>query len=924
MKNDGTQPIFTLRDDIEATDDSVALCDEEKIVTPNEEESTPVRLKKLFAAREKRSIQAEDANDTVEVAVSSEESVAEKDSVVGEPAEEINQKEKKVAKKKRRRKTPDLNLAERYFPKADAGLTAEQVQRRKDDGYVNEMPDKKGKSILQIFLGNIFTFFNMLYLVIAIILMAYGQWAQITFLIVAIVNTGIAIFQEIKSKISLDKLKIVAAPTVKVIRDFAESEISVAEIALDDVMKLETGVQICADAIVLEGQVEVNEAMLTGESESVVKKIGDTLFAGSYVVSGACVARADKIAETNYIEGLTSRARKYKKPRSQLLGGLKIILKVVAVIIVFMIYFMWQTNYTTFLSSGLSKDEAFVKALTNTAGSVIGMIPAGPFLLTSMTLAVSVIRLSKRKTMVQELYCIEMLARVDTICLDKTGTLTDGTMRVVETIDFNSGSRYTLKEIMGSVLKAQNDKNMTSKALKKHFGNKSILKPTAIVPFSSSRKMSAVSFEKEGTFFLGAPEFVLNAKNQRVETLVKKYAEKGFRVLLLAQSSSVIYSKKDEEVKLPIVRRPIALIVIEDHIREDAVKTINWFKENGVGAKIISGDNPLTVSHIAAKVGVENASDYISLEGMDEKTVAEVANKYTVFGRVSPEQKAILVKAMKKAGHTVAMTGDGVNDILALRESDCAIALAGGSQAACNAAHLVLLDDNFASLPQVVAEGRQVVNNIQAATSMYFMKTIYTIVLNILIVIVNYGFKHKAAYPFTSSQVMLLEMFIVGLPTTILALQKNTDIIRGKFLVNVAKRSFPASLTFLVITISLYAVFLSTQNSNWLAINIGQDEFSTIAVLALTFGSYFALYYACKPLNWWKALMLVGVLLLVLLGIFVLPRFFGYSSLHGVEVLLLLCAILISFPLLKFNKWLVARIVNATGALIKRICKKGE
>ena len=777
---------------------------------------------------------------------------------------------------------------------------------------------------MQIFLGNIFTFFNMLYLVIAVILMAYGQWTQITFLLVAIVNTGIAIFQEIKSKKSLDKLKIVAAPTVKVVRDGIETEISVDEIALDDVMKLETGVQICADAVVLEGQTEVNEAMLTGESESVVKKKGDTLFAGSYVVSGACVARADKIAETNYIEGLTSRARKYKKPRSQLLGGLKIILKVVAVIIVFMIYFMWQTNYTTFLSSGLSRDEAFIKALTNTAGSVIGMIPAGPFLLTSMTLAVSVIRLSKRKTMVQELYCIEMLARVDTICLDKTGTLTDGTMRVVETIDFNSGSRYTLKEIMGSVLKAQNDKNMTSKALKKYFGAKSVLKHTAIVPFSSSRKMSAVSFEKEGTFFLGAPEFVLNAKNQRVESLVKKYAEKGYRVLLLAQSSSVIYAKKDEEIKLPVVRRPIALIVIEDHIRDDAIKTINWFKENGVGAKIISGDNPLTVSHIAAKVGVENAENYISLEGLDEKTVAEIANKYTVFGRGSPEQKAILVKAIKKAGHTVAMTGDGVNDILALRESDCAIALAGGSQAACNAAHLVLLDDNFASLPQVVAEGRQVVNNIQAATSMYFMKTIYTIVLNLLIVIANYGFKHKAAYPFTSSQVMLLEMMIVGLPTTILALQKNREIIRGKFLVNVAKRSFPASLTFLVITISLYAVFLSTQGSDWLSVKIGQDEFSTVAVLALTFGSYFALYYACKPLNWWKSLMLVGVLLLVLLGIFALPWFFGYAVLNGVEILLLVCAVLLSFPLLKFNMWLVAKVVNATGRIVRRFDVKGE
>ena len=530
MKNDGTQPIFTLKDDLEAAEDSAAPCVAEKTEKEASEASVSTRLKNLFAARKKSSSNEENRENELS---ETEEASADEPRLPDDG--DGKEKSKKASRKKKRRKTPDLSLAQRYCPRADEGLTSEQVESRKEDGYVNELSRKQGKSVLQIFLGNIFTFFNMLYLVIAVILMVYAQWTQITFLIVAVVNTGIAIFQEIKSKKSLDKLRIVAAPAVKVVRDGKETEISVEEIVLDDVMKLETGVQICADAVVLEGQTEVNESMLTGESESVVKKKGDNLFAGSYVVSGACLARADKIAEANYIEGLTSRARKYKKPRSQLLGGLKIILKVVAVIIILMIYFMWQTNYTTFLASGLNSDEAFIRALTNTAGSVIGMIPAGPFLLTSMTLAVSVIRLSKRKTMVQELYCIEMLARVDTICLDKTGTLTDGTMRVVETIDFNSGSRYTLKEIMGSVLKAQNDKNMTSKALKKHFGAKSVLKHTAIVPFSSSRKLSAVSFEKEGTFFLGAPEFVLNAKNQRVDSLVRKYAEKGFRVLLLAQ-----------------------------------------------------------------------------------------------------------------------------------------------------------------------------------------------------------------------------------------------------------------------------------------------------------------------------------------------------------------------------------------------------
>ena len=385
MKNDGTQPIFTLKDDLEAAEDSAAPCVAEKTEKEASEASVSTRLKNLFAARKKSSSNEENRENELS---ETEEASADEPRLPDDG--DGKEKSKKASRKKKRRKTPDLSLAQRYCPRADEGLTSEQVESRKEDGYVNELSRKQGKSVLQIFLGNIFTFFNMLYLVIAVILMVYAQWTQITFLIVAVVNTGIAIFQEIKSKKSLDKLRIVAAPAVKVVRDGKETEISVEEIVLDDVMKLETGVQICADAVVLEGQTEVNESMLTGESESVVKKKGDNLFAGSYVVSGACLARADKIAEANYIEGLTSRARKYKKPRSQLLGGLKIILKVVAVIIILMIYFMWQTNYTTFLASGLNSDEAFIRALTNTAGSVIGMIPAGPFLLTSMTLAVSV------------------------------------------------------------------------------------------------------------------------------------------------------------------------------------------------------------------------------------------------------------------------------------------------------------------------------------------------------------------------------------------------------------------------------------------------------------------------------------------------------------------------------------------------------
>ena len=801
--------------------------------------------------------------------------------------------------KKRKKSMPiDLSQVGHFDVRTEEGLTAAQVADRTENGLNNIDTSKKSKTIPQIILSNVFTFFNVIYIVIAAILLFYGMPKQCSFLPVVAANTLIAIVQEIKSKRTLDRLNLITEPKVRVVRDGMTTEISVKELVLDDIVTLRSGEQISADCIVRDGYVEVNESILTGESEAVTKREGDTLYAGSFVVSGNCTAQVSAVGRYNYIAGLTGRARMYQKPRSQMLKSLKRILVFVAIIIVPMTICLFVVNGT---SNGIDWSAFNVFDRTNkplldtvraTSGSVISMIPAGPFLLTSVALGASFLRLSKNNTLAQELYCIEMLARVDTLCLDKTGTITDGSMRVVETVDLRpSSATYTVREIMASLNTALQSDNMTGKALNKYFGcpKTTALTPVTVLPFSSERKLSAVSFRGAGTYILGAPEFVLRSPNQRVTDLVQKYAEQGLRVLLLAHSTTTVQQGQP----LPTVRRAVAVIVIEDHIRPDAEQTINWFKQNGVDIKIISGDNPTAVSNIALRVGVANADKYISLEGMSDEDVAEAATKYTVFGRVSPDQKAILVRALRAAGRTVAMTGDGVNDILAMKESDCSISLAGGSDAARKVSHLILMNDSFAALPKVVGEGRRVVNNIQNATSMYFMKTVYVIVINIMLIALHFGWGQTFSTPLTNTRIMLLEWVVVALPTTILALQPNESLIKGNFLVNVLKRCLPASLTFIVTTTALYLLKAVTMPS----IIPDNEQLSTLVTISYTFGGLFALFYACKPFDtWWKKVMYGVVWAIVLLGVTVpfLQDFFEYVTLNREQILLLLVTILAS------------------------------
>ncbi len=795
-------------------------------------------------------------------------------------------------KRNKRVKLPDnLSGVERFAPNKDFGLTSEQVTARQENGLINKDATKRGKSILGIILTNLFTFFNVIYIVISVILCVYGLASQCTFLPVVVANTAIAIIQEIKSKLTLDKLNLITEPQIKVMRDGENREISISDLVLDDITYLSGGEQISADSIVLDGFVEVNESILTGESDAVTKRAGDTLYAGSFIVSGSCTAQVSSVGKYNYIAGLTGRAKQYQKPRSQMLGAFRKILIFIATIIVPMTVCLYIVNFE---SNPNNSWESFSLAnldrvaLNPTTASIISMIPAGPFLLTSIALATSFLRLAKNKTMVQELYCIEMLARVDTLCLDKTGTITDGTMQVIESIDVRqSGQTYTVREIMSSVNYALQSDNMTSKALKKYFGcpKKPSLEAVATIPFSSERKFSAVSFKGSGTYVLGAPEYVLKVPNERVNELVKKYAEQGLRVLLLAHSTTTIYDNK----ALPQVRRPVAVIVIEDHIRPDAFDTIEWFASNDVDIKVISGDNPQAVSNIALRVGVRDAENYVSLEGMTEEQVRESATQYTVFGRVSPDQKAILVKALREANHTVAMTGDGVNDILAMKESDCSVSLAGGSSAARQVSHLVLMDDSFANLPKVVAEGRRVVNNIQSASSMYFMKTIYVIVVNLMLVLLHFAFGQTMQSPLVSNKsVMLMDWVIVALPTMLLALQPNERRIKGNFFGNVLKRCLPASITFIITTAVLYVLHRFADNL------VPQEQLGTLVTITYTFGGLFALYYACQPFKNWKVAMYLGIFAIVVASVCIpwTRNFFDYVELGREQLLLLLVEIL--------------------------------
>ncbi|MDE6274759.1 MAG: HAD-IC family P-type ATPase, partial [Clostridiales bacterium] len=799
---------------------------------------------------------------------------------------------KKLMKKFRKaKKIPSETEVERFTPPLEQGLSQEEVDTRYGQFLFNDVNKRYSKSYKNIFFGNIFTFFNLLCILVAgALVYAQASISQFLFVGIFVANLTIGIVQEILAKKQIDRLSVLVSTNTKVMRNGQRMEIPVNDIVLDDVILLEAGQQVPADCKLADGFVEVNESLLTGESVPIKKAEGETLYAGSFVSSGSCRVRADKVGSATYLNKLTSRAKKYKRPRSEIMNSIQTFIRAIGVLIVIIGAAMFFTNLHTLPDHVGTQYERISEAIQLTGAIIIGMIPSGLLLLTSLAMAVGVRRLAKKHTLVQDLYSLEMLARVNVLCLDKTGTITDGRMTVNDCMILNNYTDYTLDDIMGSMLAALDDNNQTSIALYNRFGHSSALQPSAIIPFSSKRKLSAVSFGETGTFCFGAPEFVLRPMPPRIDRIVKQYAQMGLRVLILAYSPSQISGDR-----LPSLLRPVALITLADNIRSDAVDTIKWFRDNDVDIKIISGDNPVTVAEVARRVGVKNAGRFISLDGLTDLEVENVATQYTVFGRVTPEQKAILVKTLKKQGNTVAMTGDGVNDILALKEADCAISVASGSEAARNVSHLVLMDNNFLSLPNVVFEGRRVINNIKSSASLYIMKTLFTTFLAIICCAL------RTTYFFKTNNMLLFEMFVAAVPSMVISLQPNTSRVKGKFILYVLSRSIPGALTLImcVMTIYLGQAFLPEE--------LGfQTNFRPLLLLALTFGGLVMLFRIMQPFNLLRGFVYAGsaaicivVLCIPILGNIVCDNWDAVEF-SFTQVLYIVCILLAAFPVSSF------------------------
>lgn len=782
---------------------------------------------------------------------------------------------KDIEKKKLRKNKSkiDSQSIKRFDPDPDRGLSASEVAKRNEENLLNISKLKTSKSLASIFVKNIFTFFNMTCLVVASALIVVGAYSDLLFMVIVILNTVIGIVQETKAKRIIDKLSLTNSNFTKVVRDGEEEEIYKTEVVLDDVLCLKPGMQIACDSIVLSGQVEVNESLLTGESLPVKKVEGDSLLGGSFISSGSCKAKVNKIGDDNYISQLSQKAKTFKQAKSELLTSLRTLIKIITIFMVPIAIMMLYNNYSYYSENPALDYSLSYMVITKTSGCIIAMIPAGMFLLTSVALAVSVIRLSKKHTLVQELYCIEMLARTNVLCLDKTGTLTNGSMSVKNVELLSNTTEKEVDKIIASMVASFHDANHTALALKSYFGKPAYTAEKSI-PFSSERKFMGCKFKNSNAYKLGAYEYVMDKPTQELKTKAESYATNGYRVLLLTECDKNFSNANS---------KPIAFILLQDNIRKDAPKTIEWFKQNDVDIKIISGDNPITVSEVARRCGVENCDKYISLQGLNNNEVIEAATKYTIFGRVSPEQKAILVKTLKAQGKTVAMTGDGVNDILALKEADCSIAIAAGSDAAKSVSQLVLLDSNFSSMPSVVAEGRRVINNIQKSSSLFLMKTIFAISIAIFVLCMN------KTYPFSPIQFILLEMFVIGLPSFFLALQPNINRIKGKFLSNLLKNALPAGICLFSVTIAMYIYQIFT--------GIRTEVLVTMASIAIIAVGFIALFRMCRPFNWFKSMMYIICLSICIVCVTCIPELFRYVPISYTDTLFLIIVCQAAYPL---------------------------
>lgn len=760
------------------------------------------------------------------------------------------------------------NNIERYNPDIRIGLTNEQVKKRIEQNLVNYDTSVKTKRIPDIIKGNLFTLFNLLNLILALAVFLVKSYKNLLFLGVVISNIIISTIQEIHAKKTIDKLSLIAATKVKVIRNGIAKDIKINEVVLDDIIKLSQGNQVVTDVVVMNGECEVNEAFITGESDPVLKKKGDMILSGSFVVGGKVTAKVEHIGVDNYTSSISSGAGYIKKTNSEILKALNKVIKYVSIAII-------PISLLLFNNQLHIDNNTLQNAVINTVAALIGMIPEGLILLTSTVFAVSAIRLSKYNVLVQQLYCSETLARVDVLCLDKTGTITEGSMEVYDVIELRKNTSEEINDMLCALCNTLDDDNATFRAIHKLFNIEVEYNTKQIIPFSSQRKWSGAFFEHKGLYVIGAPDVVLKDPSISVKNKIDEYSKEN-RVIVFAKSKEIYNGKT-----LPDKMTPLALILIRDKVRKNAIDTINYFKEQGVELKIISGDNVITVSNIARRVYMDNYDKYIDARKLTNyNEIKDAVEKYSIFGRVSPFQKKEIIKALKENGHIVAMTGDGVNDCLALKEADCSIALSSGSDAARNVSELVLLDSNFDSMPKIVAEGRRTINNIERSATLFLVKTIYASLLAVIFVFVSMN------YPFQPIQLTLTSIVTIGIPSFVLALERNNNRIKGNFLINVISKAIPTALTIVTnILIVMLASFI---------FKIEPTETSTLCVILTGYTGFILLYRLCTPFNFIRKILFGSMVILFLVGIIGLNTLFSLTMLSPYMIFLMLLLMAIS------------------------------
>ena len=779
------------------------------------------------------------------------------------------------------------------------GLTAAEASARLNSGYANESAEAPERSTSRIIADNCFTYFNLIFVVLAVCVILSGSFKDLTFMPIVFINAFIGIVQELRSRSALRKMKIIAAPKATVIRDGIPIVINCDEAVLDDIAIFSSGAQIYADAIVQDGSCLVNEALVTGESDEINKSAGDTLLSGSFIVAGECRARLDKVGRESFVAKLTLEAKKNdKKMRSQMMKALNNLLKVIGIVIIpFGLIMLYQQLFVL--------DTPFSVGMPSTVAALIGMIPEGLYLLVSVALTVSVIRLAQGRTLVQDMRCIETLARVDVLCVDKTGTITEPEMNVREVVPLGGASMDEAMQTLTDYLAGATAENETLSAMLRYFNGTPTRRANARLPFSPSTKFAGAAFPDGRSYLLGAADKLISG-NSAYQAEIERYSSEGYRVLLLAGYNGDIMAAKKGLTSAP---SPIALILLTNKIREHAPQTFQFFAKQGVSIRVISGDNPATVSRIAIDAGIEGAERFVDASELKtERQIRRAAAEYIVFGRVTPDVKRRLIRALKAEGHTVAMTGDGVNDVLALKDADCGIAMASGSEVACHVAQLVLVDSDFAAMPRVVMEGRRVINNIERSSSLFLVKNIFSFLVTVMALIFT------LSYPITPAQLTLYNVTCIGIPSFILALEPNHDRVRGRFLPNVLLNAVPAGLA--AVAAMLAVMFIGAH------FGVSQEELSTLTTISIAFVGILMLIKVSLPFNKVRLALVIAMPVLFTLGAVILNNLFGMVALKGKSLLVLLIACGSAIPLVLFISIITRGISKRMNSKKQRLRKR--